>query len=194
MKREPTRLTLTDNEIADMIANLETRKFEEQMKASKLLEQRRSNMQPLEIDSSNIFGIRSMDNFNDDISQGNKEYPKSIHLNNEKIIQHTRNIPNHITADTTSYNNGQFASEVDRLDIDQNLVQSHGSETDNNGTNRSSLTTYPSYSQQSGTATNYIRNISASSNVSDSRLDESEDIFDDTNSPNQPNPFYMPDH
>ena len=84
MKREPTRLTLTDNEIADMIANLETRKFEEQMKASKLLEQRRSNMQPLEIDSSNIFGIRSMDNFNDDISQGNKEYPKSIHLNNEK--------------------------------------------------------------------------------------------------------------
>ncbi|SMN21148.1 hypothetical protein, no similarity [Maudiozyma saulgeensis] len=194
MKREPTRLTLTDSEIADMIVSLETRKFDEQMKATKLLEQKRNNRQPLEIDSSNIFGIRSLENFNGNISQGHQEYPKSTNLSDKNFIHHTNNIPNDMTPEIASYTNNEIPLDMDRLDVNRNLIQSYGSDTDNNGTNRSSLSTYPAYSQQSGTITNYIRNISASSNIGNSQLNEEEVMFEESNSHNQPNPFYMADH
>ncbi|KAG0669354.1 hypothetical protein C6P45_003879 [Maudiozyma exigua] len=195
MQREPTRITLTKADITDMINSLEAQKFHEQMRASRSKDNDRKGRATLE--NSNIFGIRPMEQFNTKLEGITNDFYKHLPHESESFVSHISNVAMDITHLPDIHNEHRnrqaISSEVNPIGgTNRNLISSHGSHTDNNDTNRSSLSVHPIQSEriEDNNDINYRRNFSASSNISNNQPMMDEEMSTEYE---EGNPFYRPE-
>lgn len=195
MQREPTRITLTRADITEMINSLEAQKFHEQMRATRSKDNGKHGRASL--DNSNIFGIRSIEQFDTTLPSGTNDFYKHLPHESESFVSHISNVivdNTHIhNIHNENHNRQGISSEVNPISgANRNLISSHGSHTDSNDINRSSLSEYPAQSEQTddNNDLNYRRNFSASSNISNNHP-----IMDHEMSAEyeEGNPFYRPE-
>lgn len=191
LRREATRTTLSDDDISDMIKTLETSKFKERIKASRLQSQEREHNDTDGKNNSNIFGVKSINASSDNPFEHQSRHFISGFPNDDKYIgTDAGNFPIHKSQRTypNSYDSHGNLGNMDVTNCNSDAVESHGSNTDMN--TRSSLSANFLSEAQEIRSTDFTRNISESSNINGEHTNE-QDMSMYMNSNTDSNPFYQ---